>query len=90
MAFSGRAAFLAALALLVAAGLGGTADRSAAGIEKAPRLAAFGTCGQLLTYAKSNASRFVGPYGLGGQVVGIAETTRTAAPAQQGVDFSGT
>ena len=89
MTFSRRAAFLVALALLVAAGLGGTADRSAAETAKAPRLSAFGTCGQLLSYAKANASRFVGPYGLGGPV-GIAETTRAAAPAQQGVDFSGT
>ena len=47
------------------AALVGTADRSAAETAKTPRLAAFGSCGQLLAYAKSNASRFVGPYGLG-------------------------
>ena len=92
MDFSRRAAFLAALALLVAAALGGTADRSAAeSAAKTPRLAAFGSCGQLLGYAKSNASRLVGPYGLGGlNQDAIAETTRAAAPAKQGVDYSGT
>ena len=93
MHFSTRVAFLAALALLVVAALVGTADRSAAEAAKAPRLTTFGSCGQLLTYAKSNASRFVGAYGLGGPV-GIAETTRAGAPAkdapQQGVDYSGT
>jgi uncharacterized secreted protein with C-terminal beta-propeller domain len=92
MNFSRRVAFLAALALLTAAALVGTADRSAAETAKTPRLAAFGSCGQLLDYAKSNASRFVGPYGLGSPI-GIAETTRAgAAPSspKQGVDFSGT
>ncbi|HXH89092.1 MAG TPA: beta-propeller domain-containing protein [Gaiellaceae bacterium] len=85
-----RVALLAALGILVAAGLG-TASRSAAETAKTPRLAAFGSCGQLLTYAKSNARRFVGPYGLGvlDQRGGI-ETTRAQAPPQQGVDFSGT
>jgi uncharacterized secreted protein with C-terminal beta-propeller domain len=93
MHFSTRVVLPAALVLLVAAALLGTAGRSAAETAKAPRLTTFGSCGQLLTYAKSNASRFVGPYGLGGQV-GIAETTRAGAPApsapKQGVDFSGT
>src|SRR5687768_748583 len=90
MDFSRRVAFLAALALLTAAALVGTADRSGAESAKTPRLAAFGSCGQLLNYAKANASRFVGPYGLGQPGVAIAETTRAAAPAKQGVDFSGT
>ena len=80
MHFSTRVVLPAALVLLVAAALLGTADRSAAETAKAPRLTTFGSCGQLLTYAKSNAGRFVGPYGLGGQV-GIAETTRAGAPA---------
>ena len=92
MAFGKRVAFLAALASLAAAALGGTADRSAAETAKTPRLAAFGSCGQLLAYAKTNASRFVGPYGLGPQLGrgGIAETARPAAAPVQGVDFSGT
>src|SRR5688572_31115484 len=94
MDFSRRVAFLAALALLTAAALVGTADRSGAETAKTPRLAAFGSCGQLLSYAKSNASRFVGPYGLGSPFLrgGIETTTRAAdagAP-KQGVDFSGT
>jgi uncharacterized secreted protein with C-terminal beta-propeller domain len=93
MKFSTRVAFLAALALLTVGALVGTADRSAAETAKTPRLAAFGSCGQLLAYAKSNASRFVGPYGLGAPGRGpIAETTRAGAPdaPKQGVDFSGT
>ena len=92
MHFSRRVAFLAALALLVAAALGGTADRSAAQTAQTPRLAAFGSCGQLLDYAKSNAGRFVGPYGLGSPLGrgGIVEATRDAAPQQEGVDYSGT
>ena len=86
-----RLALLAALAIVLAAALGGTAGRSAAEATKAPRLATFGSCGQLLAYAKSNASRFVSPYGLGSPFLqgGIAET-RAAAPAKQGVDYSGT
>ena len=92
MDFSRRVAFLAALALLVAAGLAGTAGRSAAETAKRPRLAAFGSCGQLLDYAKSNAGRFVGPYGLGSPLFrgGVVEATRAAAPQQEGVDYSGT
>src|ERR671911_113277 len=89
MAFSRRVAFLSALALLTAAALVGTADRSGAGTAKAPRLAAFGSCGQLLAYAKANASRFVGPYGLGSPIA-IETATRADAPAKQGVDYSGT
>ena len=50
----------------------------------------------MLRYAKSQAARFVGPYGLGGQAALAAFPdccrAREAAPAatQQGVDFSGT
>ena len=79
-------------ALLVVAALGGTAGGSAAETAKAPRLAAFGSCGQLLAYAKANARPLVGPYGLGSPLGrgGIAETTRSASPAKQGVDYSGT
>ena len=92
MTSSRRVAFLVALALLVAAALVGNTDRSAAETAKAPRLAAFGSCGQLLSYAKSNAARFVGPYGLGSPALVATETARGAAPPspKQGVDFSGT
>src|SRR5918994_1638771 len=89
MGLSKRVAFLAALALLTAAALVGTADRSGAASAKTPRLAAFGSCGQLLAYAKANASRFVGPYGLGSPVA-IETAARADAPAKQGVDYSGT
>ncbi len=92
-----NAALLAALALLVAV-LGGTAAESAPNAKKSPRLKAFGSCGQLLGYAKGQANRFVGPYGLGG--VASAREGVIGAPAQPvaaatdtlkaGVDFSGT
>jgi len=95
MAFSRRVAFLLTFALLVAAALVGTVDHSTAEAAKTPRLAAFGSCGQLLNYAKSNASRFVSAYGLGGQFARGGIETQAAAPAQaagakQGVDYSGT
>ena len=87
-----RVLLLVVPALLVVAVLGGTAGGSAAETAKAPRLAAFGSCGQLLAYAKANARPLVGPYGLGSPLGrgGIAETTRSAGPAKQGVDYSGT
>ena len=63
---------------------------------KAGRLVAFGSCADLLTHAKSQASRLVGPWGLGRgvvtDVIGAPSTpvaTRAAAP-QEGVDYSGT
>src|SRR5215217_6621893 len=93
---------LSRLALLVvaavaAASLAGTSARSAPQAAK-PRLAAFGSCGQLLDYAKGQAARFVGPYGLGGFGPGVIETAtpaptaaRAATPAPvAGVDYSGT
>jgi hypothetical protein len=102
MNFGRRAAFLAALAVLVAATLGATLDGSAApsasaqaGKKKAARLVAFRSCGDLLGYAKAQATKFVGPYGLGGPVaidgapVGTAAPTRGAEP-KEGVDYSGT
>jgi len=84
-----RVALLAALAV-VAVAVGGTTARSASEAAAKPRLTAFGSCGQLLGYAKAQAGRFVGPYGLGMPQTAIAETARRAAPAQKGVDYSGT
>ena len=72
MDFRKRVAFAAALAILAAAALGATTDRSAAeparegAATKAGRLVAFSSCPDLLRYSKSQAARFVGPYGLGG------------------------
>jgi uncharacterized secreted protein with C-terminal beta-propeller domain len=92
-----RAVFLAAPAVLVAAALGGTAAKSAP--AKGNRLVAFRSCGELLDYAKSQANRFVGPWGLGGGGIGLgappvalpAAPTRDSSPTpQQGVDYSGT
>ena len=90
MDFGRRVAFLAALAVVVVAALGGTSARSASEAAAKPRLTAFGSCGQLLGYAKAQAGRLVGPYGLGAPGTAIAETARTAAPPQKGVDYSGT
>jgi len=97
-----RAAFLAALAVLIAAALGATLDGSAApstraqaGTKKAARLIAFRSCSDLLGYAKAQATKFVGPYGLGAPVaiggapVGTMAPGKGAAP-QEGVDYSGT
>jgi uncharacterized secreted protein with C-terminal beta-propeller domain len=100
MDFRRRAALFAGMAVLLAAGLGGTADRSGAHADaatKAPRLVAFHSCGALLGYVKSQAARFVGPWGLGGSpaVRGAPVPTAGATPTKetsprQGVDYSTT
>jgi uncharacterized secreted protein with C-terminal beta-propeller domain len=84
----GKRVALAALAILGAAALGGTAVDAS---PKSSRLTSFRSCGELLGYAKAHAARFVGPYGLGGPAgrERVLGPTRTAAP-KQGVDFSGT
>jgi uncharacterized secreted protein with C-terminal beta-propeller domain len=74
----------------------------AAPAQAAPgRLVAFRSCPDLVNYAKANAARFVGPYGLGspaalrssvpGAVNAAAPTAKAdnSAP-QEGVDYSGT
>ena len=87
---------LIVLAAAAAVALAGTSARSAPQAAK-PKLTSFGTCGQLLGYAKGQAKRFVGPYGYG--TVGrpmptesLPPVARAATPAApiQGVDFSGT
>ena len=76
---------LPALTVLVALAL---AASSASPAARSSKLVAFQSCGDLLGYVKSQASRYVGPYGLGSpQLPGVV--TRSAAP-QQGVDYSGT
>ena len=90
MNFGKHAALLvAALTVLVAASLGGAA---AGASPKSARLTSFGSCGALLGYAKAQAVRSVGPYGLGVPFGrgGIVESARAAAPPQEGVDYSGT
>ena len=84
------------LAAAAAVALAGTSARSAPQAAK-PKLTSFGTCGQLLGYAKGQAKRFVGPYGYGsiGRPVPLEAlppvAARAAAPCPvQGVDFSGT
>jgi Beta propeller domain len=99
MAVRRRAALLLGLAVVVAAALGGTADRSAAvggaraeRTAQAGRLVSFGSCGALLAYAKGQATRFVGPWGLGapGGVRRAAPETAREGGRTQGVDYSGT
>ena len=90
------------LILAVVATLAATATAQA----KPSRLVSFRSCGQLLSYAKTNAARFVGPYGLGtgpilragGVFNGVMAPSAAAKSAdstlpsapQQGVDYSGT
>src|SRR6478736_6053175 len=84
MRLPARTVFLASAAVLLAAALGGTAAGTAgAANAKANRLVAFGSCGELLGYAKAQAGRFVGPYGLAGRG-GIAYAL-TPSPAAEGV-----
>jgi uncharacterized secreted protein with C-terminal beta-propeller domain len=83
---------LALLAAVVAAALGGTSASSAPEAAK-PRLTSFGTCGQLLGYAKAQAGRFVGPWGLGGfnPIVEVQSPAGARASAPKaGVDYSAT
>jgi hypothetical protein len=94
MGRAARLAVVAVLAGLAAASVGGTSTRSAEAAAK-PRLQAFGTCGQLLGYAKAQAGRLVGPYGLGSPFMeaagapAAAGTARSSAPVA-GVDYSAT
>src|SRR5262245_56137806 len=90
MTVARRGALFLVLAGLFAVALAGTtADAREA---KTQKLVAFRSCNELLDYAKQHASRFVGPYGLGGPATTYLEgavPARAAAP-QQGVDYSGT
>jgi uncharacterized secreted protein with C-terminal beta-propeller domain len=89
-----RVAFAAATAVAVF-----TAVAPAQG-ARSGRLVAFRSCPDLVTYAKANAARFVGPYGLGGGVTALKSSgpgavtpmaAADSAPApQEGVDYSGT
>src|SRR6476659_4244858 len=64
------------------------------------RLVAFRSCPDLVNYAKANAARFVGPYGLGspgivrtavpGSVNAAAPTAKADGTPQEGVDYSDT
>ncbi len=108
MTFRRRVGLFATLAVLLGAALAGAAERpavetaraagnaGAASAAKAGRLVAFNSCADLLTHAKSQATRLVGPWGLGNGIaienVGMpvaSAPARTSSP-QQGVDYSGT
>ena len=86
---------LVALASITVLGVAAPAHGARSG-----RLVAFRSCPDLVNYAKANASRFVGPYGLGspgvvrtaipGSVNAAAPTAKADGTPQQGVDYSGT
>src|SRR5438132_4088843 len=93
MQFGHRVAFLTVLAALFAATLAATASPARSATTKAGRLVAFRSCGDLLGYAKSQATRFVGPYGFGRPVAvtGVATggvAPRAAAPTAAGAAAS--
>jgi uncharacterized secreted protein with C-terminal beta-propeller domain len=104
MRLTRRAALVAATAVLVAAGVGGTTAHTArdhvhAAAAPNSRLVPFGSCGALLGYVKSQALPLVGPWGFGGTSrgglpPGVAAPTaggRTAGSGPtEGVDYSGT
>ena len=81
------------LALLAAAG-GSAAPDAAAKSGKGARLQSFGSCGNLLAYAKQHALPLVGPWGLGGGRAGatpvVAAPAAGGRPAPSGVDYSTT
>jgi uncharacterized secreted protein with C-terminal beta-propeller domain len=84
-----RLALVAAVAVFAA-----TASAQSA---RTGRLVAFKSCPDLVNYAKANATRFVGPYGLGGSVAikksgapGAVTPMAAADSLQEGVDYSGT
>jgi len=87
-----------AVGLLSTAALAAALAMQAPGAPPAGRLVAFGSCGQLLAYAKTHARPFVTGYGVGqpaAVAVGGKASGTAAAPAadstpQQGVDYSGT
>src|SRR5260221_9224501 len=99
-----RIALVPAAAVLVVAGLGGTAGRSSAGSDSAAspsRLVAFRSCGDLLGYVKSQAAPLVSPWGFGrsplvrgGLPPGVVTPATAAKTADttptQGIDYSGT
>jgi len=87
---------LAASAVVLVAAFGASAHSAPAAKEE--RLVAFASCGQLLGYAKQQASKLVSPWGFGaGAVVrgGVPAPAATGArekgtAPKQGVDYSGT
>jgi uncharacterized secreted protein with C-terminal beta-propeller domain len=95
-----------AVAALSAAAVEGAAIAAPGASAKAGRLVAFKSCPELLSYAKTHATRYVGPYGFGGQIALSASkgmpapsaagaatdamASREASSPQLGVDYSGT
>jgi hypothetical protein len=78
-----------AAGVLAVAAAGGTAASGAA-----PRLTAYASCDAFLGHVKRQARAHVGPYGLGGGVIGLPSAADGAARGQAtpvaGVDYSAT
>jgi beta propeller domain-containing protein len=95
-----RLPFLLVLGLIVlaaaGAGAGTSSGESGQAKPRAARLQAFGSCGELLQYAKLHATKLVGPWGLGGAIGDGREGGVVPAPATDvakgtpGVDYSTT
>ncbi len=103
MRLTKRIALVAAVVVLAAAGLGGTAGHSAPGrtgaaaAAEASRLVPFHSCGDLLGYVKSQAAPLVGPVGLRRRTRSpevacppASPSRRAGATPTEGVDYSGT
>ena len=77
-------------AVLVLAGAAAPVDAA----PKPGRLAAFTSCNDLVSYARRNATRTVGPWGFGGPSPGVTRVGAPVAEQKAGVDtgteFSGT
>jgi Beta propeller domain len=82
------AAVLVAALAVAALGAGAGTTAGSGDTRKNQRLQRFGSCGELLRYAKRHTLRLVGPWGLGGPVQAMAPMPRAARRA--GVDFSRT
>src|SRR3954471_24143825 len=87
-----RIGLAVAIALLV---LGASAGATTAQTQaKQSRLVAFRSCGDLLGYVRSQASKLAAPYGFGSAADPAAIATPATAPtrsaAVQGVAYSGT
>jgi uncharacterized secreted protein with C-terminal beta-propeller domain len=100
-----RLALIATLAVVgsavAATSLSAAGATQAKASPRSHNLVQFRSCGELLDYLESQASRFVGPWGLGGAAVSVASPTAgvvatppvadtTAGGPTEGVDYSGT
>ena len=74
-------AFVAALSVALLATTGSAAPEAVSKAGNGSRLQAFGSCGNLLAYAKQHVLPLVGPWGLDGGVSSSAGDALVTAPA---------